>query len=80
MTDPIANLDAEAAALDRLRAELADAIAARQAEHDAGRIGYEAYRVASAKHEQVMTAAAALQRRLAQALDTLTRVAKGEGQ
>lgn len=80
MTDRVASIDAEAAALERLQVELADAVATCQAEQAAGRIGYEAYLVAKAKQSEVVAAAEALQRRLAEALDTLVGGGKGRGQ
>ena len=80
MADRIASIDAEAAAFERQQAELANAVATCQAEHAAGRIGYEAYLVAKAKQGEVVAAAEALQRRLIEALDTLTGVGKGRGQ
>ena len=72
MPDPADRIDADMAAFERLRPHLDQAIAACQAEHDAGRIGYEAYRVTKARQEKLLAAVGVLQRRPAEALDPLT--------
>lgn len=72
MSDPIDSIDADMATFERLRLDLDQAIAACQAEHAAGRTGFDTYRLAKARQEKLLAAGHALQRRIADALDTFT--------